>query len=111
MTRVLAVVFACVIGSTAFAHDHHRPELDGWFKSLKSKSGVPCCDGSDYNGVEASDWRVKDRKYQVRFKGEWHDVPDEAVIEVPNRAGQAMIWPVEYGGKIHIRCFMPGTLS
>jgi hypothetical protein len=24
----------------------------------------------------------------------WHDVPDDAVITVPNRAGKTMVWPM-----------------
>ncbi|HYD66153.1 hypothetical protein [Azospirillum sp.] len=31
----------------ARAYDHHRPELDGWFKGLTSRAGAACCDGTD----------------------------------------------------------------
>lgn len=103
----LVCVFVCV---PALAHDHSRPELDGWFKGLRSKGWTPCCDGSDQQGLADPDWDIKDGKYRVRLKGEWHDVPDDAIVDGPNKAGHAMVWPVEYAdGSLHVRCFMPGT--
>ena len=114
MTRGLALlalgcallVVSCSRGG--LAHDHHRPELDSWFKGLTSKKG-PCCDGSDYKHVADPDWEVKDGKYRVRFKGKWHDVPPEAVLTEPNKMGFPMVWPIEVGSKVYIRCFMPGA--
>ena len=93
------------------AHDHSNPELNDWFKSLKSRGQVSCCDGSDYKGIADPDWRSQDGRYQVRLKGEWRDVPESAVIDTPNKVGQAMVWPVEYGDELFIRCFMPGALA
>jgi len=52
---------------------------------------------------------------RVRIEGEWWDVPDEAVIKEPNRAGRTMVWPVYHWAvgaplRLEIRCFMPGTM-
>ncbi len=90
--------------------DHGRPELDSWFKELRSKGGAPCCDGTDATSLEDPDWTMKDGKYRVRLQGEWLDVPDEAVIVVPNRYGPALVWPYT-GSQKGIRCFMPGSLA
>ena len=40
------------------------------------------------------------------------DVPDDAVVIEPNRAGKTMVWPYYSDGKlIYIRCFMPGDMG
>jgi hypothetical protein len=49
----------------------------------------------------------------VRIEGEWYVVPDEAVIDEPNKRGYAMSWywpSWELDGRMipHIRCFLPG---
>lgn len=88
--------------------------LHGWFESLRSGKG-PCCSDADGRALSDVDWETKDGHYRVRIEGAWWDVPDEAVITEPNRAGRTMVWPVYYspmGGplRIEIRCFMPGTM-
>jgi hypothetical protein len=30
----------------------------------------------------------------VRIDGKWHEVPDEAVINEPNRDGRTIVWPM-----------------
>ena len=69
--------------------------------------------------VADPDWESKDGHYRVRLGGEWIDVPDEALVTVPNRAGRTMVWPMppgydyeEGGGPVppRIRCFMPGAM-
>jgi len=93
------------------AHDHARPGLDGWFKGLTSRAGASCCDGSDATRLDDVDWESKDGRYRVRLYGEWIDVPESAVIDGPNLAGPAMVWPLRgYLGST-IRCFIPGTMS
>lgn len=89
--------------------------LKGWFESLHSGKG-PCCSDADGSALSDADWEVKGGHYRVRIEGEWWDVPDEAVIKEPNRAGRTMVWPVYYrafGGplRLEIRCFMPGTMT
>jgi hypothetical protein len=105
----LAIVLLLVV--TAGAHDHSRPELDGWFKSLRSKANTPCCDGSDQTGLQDPEWERVGDKFRVLYKGKWYDVPPDAVVEGPNKVGHAMVWPVEYGDVTVIRCFMPGAMT
>ena len=40
----------------------------------------------------------------------WVEVPDEAVITEPNKAGRTMVWPVYGPEGVSIRCFMPGSM-
>jgi len=90
--------------------------LKGWFDSLHSGKG-PCCSDADGTALSDVDWDAKDGHYRVRIEGEWWDVPDEAVIKEPNRAGRTMVWPIYYRAvdmslrRIDIRCFMPGTMT
>ena len=50
---------------------------------------------------------------RVRLYDKWWLVPDAAVVEDPNRAGTAIVWPVWYGDaedphrRLFVRCFMP----
>jgi hypothetical protein len=89
--------------------------LKQWFDSLKSGKG-PCCSDADGSAVSDADWETKDGRYRVRLDGEWWNVPDDAVITEPNRAGRTMVWPVYYRSlgaavRIEIRCFMPGSMT
>jgi hypothetical protein len=88
------------------------PEMKAWFDALKSERG-PCCSDADGTVVSDVDWDTKDGHYRVRLDGEWIDVPDDALITEPNRAGRTMVWPMPSrfeGDAITIRCFMPGSL-
>ncbi len=49
--------------------------------------------------------------YRVRLGNDWIDVPDDAVITEPNKAGRTMVWPMRFEGEISIRCFMPGSMT
>lgn len=90
--------------------------LKGWFDHLQSKKGL-CCSDADGTALSDVDWDTHDGHYRVRIEGQWWDVPPEAVIEEPNRAGVTMVWPVYYrneiGGmpatRIEIRCFIVGA--
>lgn len=104
---VMLPIFA--IGQ-ARAHDHQHPELNSWYESLHSGKG-PCCDGSDAKRVDDADWETKDGHYRVRLDGEWVDVPNEAVVDGPNRAGRTMVWPYYLDGHPKPRCFMPGSMG
>jgi len=90
--------------------------LKEWFDSLRSGKG-PCCSDADGTALSDVDWETKDGHYRVRIKDQWWDVPDEAVIKEPNRAGRTMVWPVIYYSvanlplRVEIRCFMPGTMT
>jgi len=84
--------------------------LKQWFDSLRSGKG-PCCSDADGYAVSDPDWETKEGHYRVRIDGEWHNVPDEAVITEPNRAGRTMVWPIKGWGGLTIRCFMPGSMT
>lgn len=84
--------------------------LKSWFDGLRSGRG-PCCSDADGTALSDVDWDTKDGHYRVRIDGEWLDVPDDAVITEPNRAGLTMVWPIRGYQGITIRCFMPGTMS
>lgn len=110
---LLTITTICflAIPSPIYSHDASRPELKDWFMGLKSKNGVSCCDGSDATRLDDIDWDSKDGHYRVRLNKEWVDVPDEAVIIDPNKAGPTMVWPYYINGAlVGIRCFMPGVM-
>lgn len=106
------LVVVVLLGLPAKAHDHDRPDLTPWFESLRSRANVACCDGSDATKLVDVDWESNAGRYRVRIDGKWIDVPDSAVIDGPNLAGPAMVWPMTYlDGSIHVRCFMPGAMT
>lgn len=110
--EVTLLVVATMSLSASYAHDHNRPELNGWFRSLQSQGLNICCDGSDAKSIEDPDWENDAGHYRVRLEGKWFDVPDTAVVTVPNKYGRALVWPIYQNGRpILIRCFMPGPLS
>lgn len=84
--------------------------LKQWFDSLKSGKG-PCCSDADGSAVSDADWESNGGRYRVRVEGEWHEVPDDAVITEPNRAGRTMVWPIRGYLGLTIRCFMPGSMT
>jgi len=90
--------------------------LHDWFEHLASRMGL-CCSFADGYVVQDADWESKNGHYRVRVpKAEdsdaviWVDVPDDAVITEPNRAGRTMVWPFYSHPGVWIRCFMPGSL-
>jgi hypothetical protein len=106
---------------TAHAHDPNRPELNGWFKSLKNKAGESCCDGGDGEHAKA-EWDMAKRGYKVLLKhphrpnepGRWFDVPYSVVIDRPNLGGVAMVWwwpSYDMDGSMtpQWRCFIAGA--
>lgn len=109
---IVLLVMALMI-HPAWSRDDGRyanSPLKQWFDSLKSGKG-PCCSDADGYAVADPDWESKSGHYRVKIEGEWHDVPDEAVITEPNRAGRTMVWPIKGWGGITIRCFMPGAMT
>ena len=116
MKRVKAIaamiVLAALFTGNATARDDGRyaqSPLKSWFDSLRSGKGL-CCSDADGSAVADVDWESKDGHYRVRLEGQWIDVPDDAVVTVPNRAGRTMVWPVQGAGGISIRCFLPGSM-
>jgi hypothetical protein len=87
------------------------PEIKAWFDKLASQRG-PCCSDADGFALSDPDWESREGHYRVRIDSQWIDVPDDAVITVPNRVGRTMVWPIRYPGQvIFIRCFMPGAMT
>ncbi|WP_334414691.1 MULTISPECIES: hypothetical protein [unclassified Bradyrhizobium] len=84
--------------------------LKQWFDSLRSGKG-PCCSDADGSAVSDVDWESKGGHYRVRIVGQWHDVPEDAVITEPNRVGRTMVWPIRGYQGLSIRCFMPGSMT
>lgn len=110
MLRILAVLAIALMPALALAHDHKRPDLDGWFNGLKSGKGA-CCSNADGNILTDNDWESKDGHYRVLIDGKWYDVPDDAVLKGPNLYGPTVVWPIRTLGAISIRCFMPGSMT
>jgi len=113
------VVALCLLNRCAPARDLDgrfvNSPLKSWFDGLASGKG-PCCSDADGTALSDVDWEASDGHYRVRIEGQWIDVPDEAVIKEPNRAGRTMVWPIYYRSlgaldRIEIRCFMPGSMT
>ena len=119
-TFSIAITAAALITLVAWelaadAHDQRRPALNSWFEGLKSGRG-PCCSDADGTALSDTDWEVSNGHYRVRIQRQWWDVPEQAVINEPNRAGPTMVWPIydwTLGKRlrIDIRCFMPGAMT
>ena len=116
--KLFLVLLLLTTALPLFARDRGQfanstPEMKAWFDALKSGRG-PCCSDADGVVVSDGDWDTKDGRYRVRLDGEWADVPDDAVVKEPNRAGRAMVWSMPFRAEddaITIRCFMPGSMS
>lgn len=116
-SRTLPIVCAALLVGWTTQFSHARDDgryanspLKAWFDGLKSGKG-PCCSDADGYAVADPDWETKSGHYRVRIEGEWHDVPEDAVITEPNRAGRTMVWPIKGWGGLTIRCFMPGSMT
>jgi hypothetical protein len=115
MTMVVAMLLLVPWSHLGHARDNGQyansnPELKAWFESLSSGKG-PCCSDADGTALSDVDWESSRGHYRVRLEGEWVDVPDDAVITVPNRIGRTMVWPMYRDGKMTPRCFMPGSMT
>jgi len=120
--KLRTLLAALLLAASAFARDAFARDdgryagspLKPWFESLKSGKG-PCCSDADGAALADADWESSHGHYRVRIENQWWDVPDEAVITEPNRAGRTMVWPVYHRWpdhmKIDIRCFMPGSMT
>lgn len=119
----LAIAFFVflILCAAAFARDldgrYAQSPLKPWFDGLKSGKGL-CCSDADGSAISDADWEVKDGRYRVRVPiveggnvSQWIDVPEDAVITEPNRAGKTMVWPLYGFMGVSIRCFMPGSMT
>lgn len=105
-----ALTLALMTHASAFDNGQWNdvdPHTREWFRSLKSPSGIPCCDTSD--GKRTS-WRASDKGYEVLIEDQWIPVPPEAVIlRKDNPTGESIVWYGHQNGKPFIRCFVQGT--
>lgn len=108
-----ALGVALVLGwlmASALARDDGRyaqSPLKDWVKSLRDKNHVPCCDEAD--GEEVEGWSTDGGVYRVKVKGQWLEVPDSALLDIPNRLGYARAWIFHQDGQVRVRCFLPGA--
>jgi len=118
---MLALIAAAIsllhLTSATLARDEGRyqnadPTIKAWIRGLTDKNGNGCCDTADGYPAEV-EWDNRTGRYRVRIDGQWHVVPDDAVIETPNRLGYPMVWyyQVQIGSQsiFKIRCFLPGA--
>ena len=123
ISRIAVSAAIAMMMSPAPARDldgrYRNSPLHEWFENLASGKGL-CCSYTDGHAVEDADWEAKDGHCRVRLPKNanskemiWVDVPDDAVIKVPNRTGRTMVWPVynDLYPDISIRCFMPGSMT
>jgi hypothetical protein len=116
--QLLAISVTCGLAlvsakSPVHARDDGRyanSPLKAWFDQLRSGKGS-CCSDADGTAVSDVDWKTHDGHYRVRLDNQWIDVPDDAVITEPNRAGRTMVWPIRGYMGTTIRCFMPGSMT
>jgi len=110
----LAIIATIFISQLSYARDDGRyaqSPLKPFFDSLQSGRGL-CCSDADGFALSDVDWESKDGRYRVRIDGQWIDVPDNAMVTVPNLAGRTMVWPIkDEHGHTMIRCFMPGPMT
>lgn len=106
---VLLIALLVVHFSTAHAHDHQRPELTDWMTGLHSKNRTWCCKGDDTDPID--EWETKGDHYRVKFRGQWFDVPEDAIVDGPNKAGDALLWMNKGWAGMSVRCFMPGSMT
>src|ERR1700692_1066877 len=106
------ILMATLIGGVQARDDgrYSLSPLKPWFDGLWSGKG-PCCSDADGFALSDPDWESKSGHYRVRVDNEWIDVPDDAVITEPNRAGRTMVWPIKGSLGTSIRCFMPASIT
>ena len=109
-----AFAVALLVVEPAFARDPDgrfaNSPLKPWFEKLSSGKG-PCCSDADGSAAADADWDTKDGHYRVRLEGDWVDVPEDAVVAGPNRAGRTVVWLYYIDGHPQVRCFIPGTMT
>ena len=62
-------------------------DMGNSFNSLSSKKAGSCCSNFAGRPPEAIA-QTSDNHYQVMLEGQWVDVPDDAVLDVPNKYGR-----------------------
>jgi hypothetical protein len=117
MMRSSSLMIVVTLLGTTFSYSRDRgqfagstPEMRAWFENLRSGQG-PCCSDADGTALSDVDWQSQDGHYIVRIDRHWIDVPESAVLHVPNKAGITMTWPIYLGfNRYTIRCFILGAM-
>jgi hypothetical protein len=106
------ILVSVLIGTVQARDDgrYSQSPLKPWFDNRRSGKGPGCSDADGF-AIADPDWESKSGHNRVRIDNEWVDVPDDAVITEPNRAGRTMVWPVKGTLGTSIRCFMPGSMT
>lgn len=111
-----AVGFGLFLVTRAHAREVYAGQFDdvdpatrGWFKGVKAKNGVPCCDIADGH---LTDYKVDSAgRYFVpihEMNDEWIPVPPAAVVlDAGNPYEKAVVWYIKNGTEYYIRCFVP----
>jgi hypothetical protein len=102
LTLLLLPTHAKDVGQSG---NNGSPELRVWFNSVHNRGGFKCCVAADGYPVEYQ--MRSDNHYWVRFKDEWYEVPDEAVVrEYGNPTGSGVVWSPKYlvGGRSAASC-------
>jgi hypothetical protein len=109
-------VFAAILLAFQAVHARDRDgrytnsPLHEWFEQLASKKGR-CCSDADGRALSDIDWESHDGHYRVHMDGDWVDVPEDAVVTEPNRAGRTMVWCFWLDGHPQVICFLPGSMT
>ncbi len=103
------VILLILLVAPARSHDHSHPERNDWLKSLHGANKTWCCNGNDTDEIDS--WETKGSSYRVKFRGQWFDVPEGAIVDGPNKGGDALLWMNKGMGGLSIRCFMPGSMT
>ena len=111
--RATILVFTDMLGAAPLqARDDGRnakEPLHAWVDQLASGKGL-CCSFADGATVKDVDWDIRNGHFVVRLNRQWIEVPENAIVTVPNRAGVAIVWPYKDAeGATQIRCFLPGA--
>lgn len=132
VSAIVLVLVLAIAGPLAHGRDldgrYAASPLKEWFDGLRSGKG-PCCSHADGYRLDDADWESSGGRYRVRVPRErflpseeapvpprgtemvWVEVPADAVITEPNRAGRTMVWPIWGSDGLSIRCFMPGAMG
>lgn len=110
MFAILVVVLGPAVANARDDGRYAGSPLKPWFDQLRSGKG-PCCSDADGSVLSDADWDTHGGHYRVRLDGEWIDVPEDAVVAGPNRAGRTMVWLMYQDGHPAVRCFIPGSLA
>lgn len=106
-------IIVLLLTAPAYAHMADRADLNKWMNGLTNKQGGQCCNHTEARRIEDPDYEALpdgSGDYRVKIDGGWVVVPQNRVIQEPNRYGPALAWPyINMGGITEIRCFLPGS--